>query len=376
MRKTVKRHSKLRKYLSAFLLIASMCCSLFMIGCSYNQFNANTPEETVDNFLQAIQSQGYTVAKKFYSSNLDNMAGLRNQFEGISPAIADRLFRKIAGFAYTIDNVVYSKSSADNAKVNVTITSYDLGTAFEKMLIEYMKANFQMTFDGATDDDITQKAEDLILSDIEKTSKSFTSSVTIPVSRVGNQWQIDKIGQNKKLLNALSGNIINTLDALSKKINENQFSSQNPQNSSYLASDKNASKRIAHTNRLNNINNNNNTQNTNNNANTVNANTNNANVNTNTNINNLNSNANTNVNNVNNSANTNTNNISGNTNVNSNNATNGVNNTVNKRVQNATGLHDTSISTNDVNNQNNTNDNWSKLIQFLLAPNHHATANH
>lgn len=199
-------------YLSLFILL--------LAGCNNESASKeDSPDAAVTNFLQALQQQNYASAKEYYAENLDNMAQFRNQVEDISPGIAKKLFEKMADFSYTIQDTYIDSSDPNKAKVTVTIDAYDLGKSFESTVLEYIKTDIEMTFDGSKSDDIIKEADSTLSKDIDESKKDFSSEVTISLTKDNDKWKVDKISENKDLLNALSGNIINTIEKLSDQLN-------------------------------------------------------------------------------------------------------------------------------------------------------------
>lgn len=199
------------------IIFLSLLIMLF-VSCSHTQSQVDTPDIVASNFLQALQQQNYASAKTYYAENLDNMANFRNQIEEISPSVANKLFSKMSDFSYTINEVTINPDDSTKANVAATITAYDLGKAFESTVLDYIKTDLEMTFDGATSDDVIKQAEEVIVKDIESSEKTFVSDVTIALTKENDTWKIDKISDNPALLNALSGNIIDTINQLSASL--------------------------------------------------------------------------------------------------------------------------------------------------------------
>lgn len=199
------------------IVFLSLLIMLF-VSCNQNQSQVDSPDTVVSNFLQAVQQQNYASAKTYYAENLDNMANFRNQIEEISPSVANKLFSKMSDFSYTVHEVTIDPNDSTKASVAVTITAYDLGKAFESTVLDYIKTDLEMTFDGSTSDDIIKQAEEVIVKDIESSEKTFVSDAIITLTKENDTWKLDKISDNTTLINALSGNIINTIDQLSAQL--------------------------------------------------------------------------------------------------------------------------------------------------------------
>lgn len=208
--------------------------ALLLIGCNSNSnnnsnspnsimnnitHNESTPNQAVSDFLDAAKQQNYAHAKTYYSENLDNMAQFKNQVEDISPTVANKFFDKISDFSYEIHDTSISSDDPNKATVTATIQAYDLGKSFEATVLDYIKTDLEMTFDGAKNDEIIKQVEETLVKDIESSEKTFRTDVTISLSKENDTWKLDKISDNPALLNALSGNIIATIDKLSNHLN-------------------------------------------------------------------------------------------------------------------------------------------------------------
>lgn len=204
------------------ILFASLLIFSF-IGCNKNQNSnqnqaqnqsqtANTPEQAVSDFLTAMQHEKYSGATKYYKENLDNMANFRNQVETISPAIANKLFSKLADFTYTIEESVSSQEDSSKATVYVTMDYYDVGQAFETALLDYIKNDISMTYDGKTSDDIIKKADETVTETINSSKKTTINRVPILLTLDDDTWKVEKMSQNTELLNVLTGNILETIN--------------------------------------------------------------------------------------------------------------------------------------------------------------------
>lgn len=187
-----------------------------------SQDDSDSPNAVASDFLKSLQQQNYASTKSSYSENLDNMANFRNQIEKISPGIANKLFSKLADFSYQIEESTIDPQDPNKATVLVTMDYYDVGTAFERSLLEYLKADIEMTYDGEKGDDIIKKADEIITDDIESSQKVTVDHIPIKLTKEDKKWQIDKISANSKLMNALTGNIMQTIDTLTEQLYKNQ----------------------------------------------------------------------------------------------------------------------------------------------------------
>ena len=203
----------------SFFYLLSLIFSLFILcSCSLGTSDQNTPEATIKAFMKALQNQDYSTTETYYAENMDNMANFRNQVEVISPHVATELFNKMSDFTYVINDVTTDSSDSNKAIANVTITAYDLGSSFESTVLDYIKSDIEMTFDGAKSEDIIKSIEDTLVNDIKTANTTFNTTVDIHLTNKDGSWKVDKISDNPELLNALSGNIIHTINSL-KQLN-------------------------------------------------------------------------------------------------------------------------------------------------------------
>ena len=127
---------------------------------------------------------------------------------------AVRLFSKVADFSYTIEDYMISKEDPSKATVYVTMNYYDVGKAFETTLVDYVKNDLEMTFDGKNDDDIIKKADAIISENIKSSQKITTNRIPVQLTLEKDTWKLEKIIDNPDFLNALSGNLLYTLESL------------------------------------------------------------------------------------------------------------------------------------------------------------------
>lgn len=197
-------------------LIFSTFIVLCLVGC--NNGPERNPGETTSSFLQAMQHQDYSSVKTYYAENVDNFPNFKNKVESISPQVANKLFSKMADFTYTVEQVTIDSNDPTKATATVTFRCYDLGKAFESIVLDYLDTDLTMTFNGAKDDEIVKEAEDVIVTRIDESKQDFVESIPISLSLKDNSWKVDKLESNPDLMNALSGNILYTIRSLTNTI--------------------------------------------------------------------------------------------------------------------------------------------------------------
>ena len=108
------------------------------------------------------------------------MADFHNQIESISPTVTNKLFSKLTDFTYTIEGSSISPDDSSKATVYVSMEYYDVGKAFETTMLEYIKNEITMTYDGKNDDDIEKKADIRLTKEPGKISDNITFLGEIP----------------------------------------------------------------------------------------------------------------------------------------------------------------------------------------------------
>lgn len=191
-------------------IILSIIMIFTIPGC--NEPEVDNPGEVVVNFLNAMMAQDYTHAKSYYTEDLDNIPNFRNKLEAVSPLVANEFFSKIADFNYTTKKVALDSSNPNKAYVTVNIQPYDLQNFYRAVFTDYIKIDLEMTFDGASEDQITKEAEDTLLSTITMAPLSYYKTIVISLTRVDKVWKLDKLSENKELLDVLSGNMLSAIE--------------------------------------------------------------------------------------------------------------------------------------------------------------------
>ena len=215
------------------VILLSSLLLLVLIGCNQNQNKTqsqnqtsstsqsantsqpkNSPDKAVSDFLKDLQNQNYASAKANYVETLDNMANFRNQIESISPSTATNFFNKLAEFTYTVESSTMDENDPTKATVNLTMEYYDVGKAFETTVLDYIRTEITMTYDGKNDEDIVTKADEIVVEDIKSSTKTTANHVPVSIVLEKDTWKVDKMSKNPELLNVLSGNIMDTINKL------------------------------------------------------------------------------------------------------------------------------------------------------------------
>lgn len=186
-----------------------------------NAHATNSPKQAVSDFLNDLQNEKYTGVKSNYVENLDNMAHFRNQIESISPSTANSFFSKLADFTYTVESSTIDENNPNKALVYLTMDYYDVGKAFETTILDYIRTEISMTYDGKNDDDIVRKIDEIVSTNIKSSTQVTTKHIPVSVTLEKNTWKVEKMSKNPELLNVLSGNIMDTINNLTLLLQKN-----------------------------------------------------------------------------------------------------------------------------------------------------------
>lgn len=139
----------------AFLIVAVMVGSLVLAGCSSSP---TPPDKVINDYWQLVKAGDYEEAYKLIvEGREDEIGDMGLDVDELSEAIWSR-FEMVAD-GYEIDG--------DVAIVNVTVTKPNLVDAMESYISKVFSELMAMAFDGASEEEIEQRAEELLLEAID-----------------------------------------------------------------------------------------------------------------------------------------------------------------------------------------------------------------
>ena len=200
----------------ALCIVLCLLTIMCFVGCTSEPTSG--PGDVAASFLQAWQHQEYASIKQYYAENVDNLSNFKNKVESISPHVANEVFKKMGDFSYTIEQVSIDSNDDTKATVTVTLRCYDLGEAFESIILDYLETDLTMTFNGAKDEDIVKEAETVIMEKVDSAKQTYIQTTPIALTLEDNTWKVNKLEENPDLMNALSGNILYTIRDLSESL--------------------------------------------------------------------------------------------------------------------------------------------------------------
>lgn len=199
-------------------------CSLLLILAlvlSFSACSTPSPTEVTTAFLQAVKEQNTEDMADLYAEgswSLSEEAGEEADLEEddeLSQYSMDEVFPKLSEFDY---EVLEEKIDGEKATVDVKITTYNLGDTFTAFVGEYLAQALTLAFSDADEDAIAALGASLFKEKAADMEKTYTETVSIPLSQVDGAWVVDEIDEESPLINALTGGLIDALDTL-----ENSF---------------------------------------------------------------------------------------------------------------------------------------------------------
>ncbi|MCR5034343.1 MAG: DUF5105 domain-containing protein [Clostridia bacterium] len=200
------------------LIVITLCfaLSISLYGCGDK---APTPTETADTFLTAVKAQDTETIKTVYEGEtLDMLSSLEDEESESEDSLMDDdyfgkiLLPKMLDFDYELSN---EKIDGDKATVDVKITTYDIGSAFSAFMSDYFAQALTLAFGGASDEQIEELANTIFESKMDELKeKTYSETVTLDLVKKDDVWKVAEIDEDSEFLNALSGNMIKTLDKL------------------------------------------------------------------------------------------------------------------------------------------------------------------
>ncbi len=190
----------------ALVLVVSLC------ACG-----GPTPTETVDTFLTAVKAKDTETIKTVYAEEtFDFTADIEIGDEEDEDAAAftkvleEELYPMAMEFEYTLSNEVIEKGKAT---VDVTIKTYAFGSAISTFMSNYTSQVIPMAFSGASNEEMYELAAKLLSTELGNLGDpSFEKTVTVTLTEGEEGWIIDELDEEGEFYNALTGNLVNTIE--------------------------------------------------------------------------------------------------------------------------------------------------------------------
>lgn len=200
------------------LLIVSLLSVALVLGlCSCG---GPSPTETVDSFLTAVKSEDADSIAPIYSGKAFNFSEEFSDFDSeddvMGKLMEETLMPKILDFDYTLDN---EKIKDNKATVDVTFTTYNLGSALNSFMSDYMTQAFTLAFSDVSDEQFEKIALNIFKSNFESVEKNYTKTVTVSLTDKDGTWVIDEFDDEGDFFNAILGGMIESSKALEDAYN-------------------------------------------------------------------------------------------------------------------------------------------------------------
>lgn len=200
-----------------FLVALLATCALVLSGCS-----SLSPTQVTQKFLDAVKAEDMNNVGDSYAGDssevmsldenivLDESSLSAEDAEKVKSMVNDNLLPKLREFDYELSNEVIN---GDKATVDAKITTYAVGDAFSSSISDFLDQAIALAFSGATEDDLTSLFITTFDSKISAMPKTYTSTVTIPLSKVDGKWEVDAIDSNSELLDAILGGLVSSVES-------------------------------------------------------------------------------------------------------------------------------------------------------------------
>lgn len=202
----------MKKRLVLFFSLTGLILFIFA-GCGAS---GPSPTETTDAFLKGIQSGDDSAVNSVYAPGDFQMSSVLD-VDGTEEIdqdelIAKTLLTKMQEFEYELSN---EQINEDKATVDVKITTYPFGTAVTEAMTDYIGQAFALAFSDPSDEQLEKLFETVFTPKIEALSeKSYSQTVTIGLTSIDGVWKVDGIEEDSDFINALSGNLIKSMENL------------------------------------------------------------------------------------------------------------------------------------------------------------------
>lgn len=204
----------MKKKLCGLLLILTLILS-------FSACSTPSPTEVTTAFLQAVKEQNtedmadlYAEGSWSLSEEASEEADLEDQDE-LNKYFTDEVFPKLLEFDY---EVLKEKIDGEKATVDVKITTYNLGDTFTVFVGEYLAQALALAFSDVEEAAVESLGTKLFKEKAGNMEKTYTKTLSIPLSQVDGAWIVDEIDEDSPFINALTGGLVDAAKEL-----ENSF---------------------------------------------------------------------------------------------------------------------------------------------------------
>ena len=183
-----------------------------------------TPTETVTTFFKALQNGGETSEVyedkdfKFGSDMLEDELGDDGEkYTEKEKETIKKFEEKIKDFDFEVSN---EKIDGDKATVDVKITTWNFGEQFSNMMTELIEKVFALALTDASEEEINEMMEKMLGEYLEKTEKTYTKTVKVPLEKKDSKWVISKIDDESDIADALLGGMLKAAEEIDEAMDD------------------------------------------------------------------------------------------------------------------------------------------------------------
>lgn len=211
----------------SIVLLITLAMILSLTACG-----TPSPTSVTDSFLTAIKEKDAEAITEHYVndefdlfeelsdavSGEDEEETEKNANDALIKVYEENMFPKMLDFDYELSN---EKIDGDKATVDVSVKTYQLGSAFTSFVGEYIGQAFSLAFSGASDEQMNALAANLLTSKLDElTEKTYEKTATLSLVKKDDKWLVADVEGNKDVLNALYGGLVDSIDNMAAAFDE------------------------------------------------------------------------------------------------------------------------------------------------------------
>lgn len=210
----------MKRVVSLIVVALAACLCLAVVpACS----SEPSPGEVTKNALDAMKAQDTEALAKYYSGDMGDLQGTIDSFsqEGDQMTEAQaELMQSFAAKLYDFDYELGEEAiDGETATVGVTLTTYDMGTAFGEAISDYFSTAFAMALSGASQEELENLLYDGMRGKIDAlTEKTHTSDIELTLTKTDEGWMLDSFSD--EAADALTGGMLSAATDMSNSLNE------------------------------------------------------------------------------------------------------------------------------------------------------------
>ena len=193
----------------------------FVVAISLTSCGGPSPTDVTTTFLDGIKELNPETISSVYNQEADDKEKDQESiFDEEDQQMLDRLkkdpLNKMLAFDYELSN---EQIKDDKATVDVSVTTYDLAEPYQNFMKKFFVLALGMEED-ISDEEMTDKMLTLLESEIRPLKeKTYKKTATIDLVKVEDEWKISPIDENKDLINALTGGLLDLTEATESLFN-------------------------------------------------------------------------------------------------------------------------------------------------------------